>query len=134
MFSFVRLTKHSGYLEIKTTHDQNNQIDQNHGCTALMHVNNHFQCAGDQNLHQQFSAIRKMLNADPASCTFCCRNGQSKAWLQDKIFYIVGGEFGPSFGSQITFAIDFDAWQDQIRAFLHFLLEAEQDETDSDSN
>lgn len=132
MFSFVRLTKHSGYLEITTAHDQNNQ---NHGCTALMHVGNHFQCAGDQS--QQFSAIRKMLNADPASCTFCCRNGESKAWLQDKMFYILGGAFGPSFGSQITFAIDFDAWQDPIRAFLNFLLEAEQDEqdeTDSDSN
>lgn len=103
------------------------------GTTVNISVSNEFQLNEEDeedspinSKDDTFNKLRLLLNGEPAgSVNFYSNNGESLFSLDftKDNFFLMGGEYGPSFGSCVTLNCSYSKNKETIDKFMKFLLD-----------
>jgi len=76
----------------------------------------------------QLETVREMLETGKSAKTavFTNCNGESEIRLKNDIFYLGGGQFGPTFGGHVNIRVSYSENKVEIDKFLNFLLAQEE--------
>lgn len=110
-------------------------VIRNESCSVTMIVSNQIDERYRKITKQQRNCIRAMLEGQAGWCMFCFQDSSaSKIVMKQNVLTIEGGESSLLFGQRTTLEINIQANKVEVDKFLNFLLDAESNVSDDESD